>query len=104
MLFNSYEFIFLYLPIVLIGYFILGRSSNNKYTGFFQTANDIAGTEFAIPQIILPLGISFFTFTQTAYLVDAFRGETKNYSFWQFCLFVTVFPHLIAGPSFIMLI
>jgi D-alanyl-lipoteichoic acid acyltransferase DltB (MBOAT superfamily) len=47
---------------------------------------------------VLPLGISFFTFTQIAYLVDAYRGETKEYNFLNYCLFVVFFPHLIAGP------
>lgn len=71
-----------------------------KYTGFFlQNVNDMMGaTVFDVPQIVLPLGISFFTFTQTAYLIDAYRGETKNSSFLTYCEFVTVFPHLIAGP------
>lgn len=71
-----------------------------KYTGFFlETANFIIGRMvFEIPQIILPLGISFFTFTQTAYLVELYRRETKNHSFATYCEFVTIFPHLIAGP------
>ncbi|NES81878.1 MAG: MBOAT family protein, partial [Moorea sp. SIO2B7] len=49
-------------------------------------------------QIILPLAISFFTFQQIAYLVDAYRGETKEYNFLSYCLFVSFFPQLIAGP------
>ena len=78
--------------IVLLGYF--------KYTDFFLgTANLLAGTNiFDLPHIVLPLGISFFTFTQTAYLVDAYRGQAKNRSFLTYCEFVTIFPHLIAGP------
>lgn len=77
--------------LILLGYY--------KYTGFFlNSINEIAGGSFVIPNIILPLGISFFTFTQTAYLVDAYRGETKNYDLLTYSLFVTVFPHLIAGP------
>ena len=55
-------------------------------------------TGFALYNIALPLGISFFTFTQTAYLVDVYRGETKEYSKSDYLLFVTIFPHLIAGP------
>lgn len=70
-----------------------------KYMGFFlKTMNDIFGGNIDISYIILPLGISFFTFTQTAYLIDAYRGETKGYSFLTYALFVTIFPHLIAGP------
>ena len=77
--------------LLLLGYF--------KYTGFFlSSTNALLGTDWAVPHIVLPLGISFFTFTQTAYLVDAYRGETQRYSFLTYCLFVTIFPHLIAGP------
>lgn len=78
--------------VVLLGYF--------KYADFFlETANTIAGANyFDLLHIILPLGISFFTFTQTAYLVDAYRGEAVNKSFLTYCEFVTIFPHLIAGP------
>ena len=56
------------------------------------------GTDIVLEQIILPLAISFFTFQQIAYLVDAWRGETKEYNFLHYCLFVTFFPQLIAGP------
>lgn len=80
------------INVLLLGYF--------KYTDFFlNTLNDVTGTNFFdLPHIILPLGISFFTFTQTAYLMDAYRGEAKNQSFATYCEFVTIFPHLIAGP------
>ena len=80
------------INVLLLGYF--------KYTDFFlSTVNDVAGANlFDLPHIVLPLGISFFTFTQTAYLVDAYRGEAKNHSFVTYCEFVTIFPHLIAGP------
>ena len=164
MLFNSYEFIFIYLPITFFVYFALAKFRKTKlatgwlvfasiafygywdisyvpllmasicfnyfvgvkieqtnrkkqvltfgivcnllllgyfkYTDFFLTTlNDINVVQiFDLPHIILPLGISFFTFTQTAYLIDAYRGETKHYSFMTYCLFVTIFPHLIAGP------
>lgn len=163
MLFNSYEFIFIFLPIVLAIYYVLGHMKQYhlastwlviasivfygywdyryvplllasicfnyfigrriedtiykkrylilglcgnllllgyyKYTGFFmEQINLLAGTNWLIPHIILPLGISFFTFTQSAYLIDAYRGETAKYSFLKYCLFVTIFPHLIAGP------
>lgn len=162
LLFNSYEFIFLFLPVTFAGFFLLGRCKKNyamlwlvaasfifygywdyryvpllfssilfnylvgrqiektrskkwllfgiavnvlllgyfKYTDFFLgTINDIAGESyFALPHIVLPLGISFFTFTQSAYLVDVYRGEAVNSSFAAYCEFVTIFPHLIAGP------
>jgi D-alanyl-lipoteichoic acid acyltransferase DltB (MBOAT superfamily) len=48
--------------------------------------------------VILPLGISFITFQKIAYLVDAYQGKTREYNFLHFCLFVTFFPQLIAGP------
>lgn len=163
MLFNSYEFIFIYLPIVFAGFFILGGKFGRraavgylvtaslafygywdvryvplllgsilfnflvghtieqasrkrlwlvvgivgdltllgyyKYMGFFlRTAQSMGGFTGEIPEIVLPLGISFFTFTQIAYLVDAYRGETKGCSLLDYMLFVTIFPHLIAGP------
>lgn len=69
-----------------------------KYTGlFFETLNAMGGS-YNVPHIVLPLAISFFTFQQIAYLVDAARGETKEYNFRHYCLFVTFFPQLIAGP------
>ena len=162
MLFNSYEFIFLFLPITLIGYYaaakfiknqaaklflifasvcfysywdinnlpvllasicvnyFFGRQLTNnrskkiliagivfnllflgyyKYTNFIiENLNYLFDAGFTMQNIILPLGISFFTFTQTAYLVDVYRGETKAYSKSDYLLFVTIFPHLIAGP------
>ncbi|MDO9046618.1 MAG: MBOAT family O-acyltransferase [Methylobacter sp.] len=48
--------------------------------------------------IILPIGISFFTFTQIAFLVDTYQGKVKEHNFTHYLLFVTYFPHLIAGP------
>jgi D-alanyl-lipoteichoic acid acyltransferase DltB (MBOAT superfamily) len=167
MLFNSYPFIFAFLPVVLAGYFLIGRRSfamaalwlglaslafygwwNPRYValllvsiavnfvigratararesgllahakallvvglvfnlgllGFFKYANffvenvNALGAGLTLPNIILPLGISFFTFTQIAFLVDAHRGIAKEYSPIHYLLFVTYFPHLIAGP------
>lgn len=66
-----------------------------------ETINAVLGFSYDIPHILLPLGISFFTFTQTAYLVDAYRGEARGLgggTFLHYLLFVTIFPHLIAGP------
>ena len=77
--------------IVLIAYF--------KYVNFFvNNINHLFATNFELEQIVLPLAISFFTFVQITYLVDAYRGETKEDNFFNYCLFVTFFPHLIAGP------
>jgi D-alanyl-lipoteichoic acid acyltransferase DltB (MBOAT superfamily) len=70
-----------------------------KYATFFVvSANDIFSASYSVPDIVLPLGISFFTFTQIAFLVDVYRGKVHEYSFPHYVLFVTYFPHLIAGP------
>jgi len=58
----------------------------------------ITGFQWQPERIVLPLAISFFTFQQIAFLVDAFRGNTREYGFLHYCLFVTFFPQLIAGP------
>jgi len=70
-----------------------------KYMNFFlDNANAVLGTSASLGTIILPLGISFFTFTQIAFLADAYQGKAREYSFVHYGLFVTYFPHLIAGP------
>lgn len=71
-----------------------------KYSGFLaELANQIAGTGLLpIPDVILPLGLSFYTFQQIAYLVDANAGDAHETSFARYLLFVTFFPQLIAGP------
>src|SRR5260370_26203987 len=165
MLFNSYQFIFLFLPIAIIGYFALGRlgnlapviwlalaslvfySASNwqfvplllasvafnyviglfliskrlravarlavltvgvagdlvvlgyfKYAGFLAAnLNAIFSTGLTV-EILLPVGISFYTFTQIAFLVDAYRRNVARYALPHFALFVSYFPHLIAGP------
>lgn len=166
MLFNSYGFIFLFLPVTLFVFFKIGKSGFHniaiawlvgaslffygwwnpaylglmlgsilfnyavgisltseefkssrqlilflgiaanllllayyKYANFFiDSLNQLFGNIFYIDTIILPLAISFFTFQQIAYLVDTYRGETKELNFLHYCLFVTFFPQLIAGP------
>ncbi len=165
MLFNSYEFIFLYLPVVFFGFFCIARSNHKlaalwlavaslffygwwnprfvllllasvvfnyvlgslispirqtprakvflvtgiatnlvllgvfKYVNFFiVTLNSLTTMPIATIDIVLPLGISFFTFTQIAFLVDVQRGLAREYNFIHYLLFVTYFPHLIAGP------
>jgi D-alanyl-lipoteichoic acid acyltransferase DltB (MBOAT superfamily) len=165
MLFNSYGFIFLFLPIALSGFFALGRLGHLaaiiwlafvslafyaignwqfvpllvasiafnytagylliekkfrpaarrivliagvggdllilaifKYAGFFAAnLNAVFATGLTV-NILLPVGISFYTFTQIAFLVDAWRGRVARYALPHFALFVTYFPHLIAGP------
>ena len=77
--------------LVLLGYY--------KYADFFvSSANSALGTDWPILGIILPIGISFFTFTQIAFLADAYAGKVTEYRFIYYVLFVTYFPHLIAGP------
>lgn len=169
MFFNSYEFIFLFLPLTLLGFYKLGDLGNKrlqfiwliiaslifygrwnpayvlllltsvgvnytvglaltqahlttneklgklwliagiifnvgllgyyKYSNFFiDTANSAFGTSLFISSIVLPLGISFYTFQQIAYLFDTREGETKDYSFLEYCLFVCFFPYISAGP------
>lgn len=79
--------------------FNVGLLAYFKYTDFFlENFNGLFGTEVPLPHIILPLGISFFTFTQIAFLVDAYRREVKEYNLLHYMLFVTYFPHLLAGP------
>jgi alginate O-acetyltransferase complex protein AlgI len=168
MLFNSYHFIFLYLPVVLAGFYVLNlfrRSAaivwlggaslffygswdwrylplllgsvvfnygmgillmrgderwsprlrlfavifavgaNLAALGYYKYANFLVDNlDLALPQpvhlarIILPIGISFFTFTQIAFLIDTYVGEAREPRFSNYLLFVTYFPHLIAGP------
>ena len=70
-----------------------------KYTDFFiDTANSLIGEPIPLQHIVLPLGISFFTFQKIAYLVDASRGEVEDHDFLEYCFFVMFFPQLIAGP------
>jgi alginate O-acetyltransferase complex protein AlgI len=70
-----------------------------KYTNFIvDSINDVSGASLYISRIVLPLGISFFTFQKIAYLVDAYQGKTREHNFLHFCLFVVFFPQLIAGP------
>mgnify|MGYP003343037928 CR=1 FL=1 len=76
--------------LLLLGFF--------KYTNFFIEGVNRIGGNLSPIEIVLPLGISFFTFTQIAFLVDAYRGIAKEYKFSHYLLFVTWFPHLIAGP------
>ena len=70
-----------------------------KYADFFiENFNLATSSNVNLLHLVLPLAISFFTFQQIAYLVDSYRGETKEYDFLNYALFVTFFPQLIAGP------
>jgi alginate O-acetyltransferase complex protein AlgI len=162
MLFNSYFFVFIYLPVVLTAFFtccyfqlkkaaqislllsslffyaywdirflpllvgsiafnfwignqiyrtgnkayvIFGIASNLallfyfKYLNFFiSSSNALFSSDMSLIEIVFPLGISFFTFTQIAYLVDVYQQKALPGNWSSYGLFVTVFPHLIAGP------
>lgn len=77
--------------LALLGYF--------KYSDFFiSNVNFTFGSHIEPLHLALPLAISFFTFQQIAYLIDSYKGETSEYDFLNYALFVTFFPQLIAGP------
>ena len=169
MLFNSYIFIFLFLPICIVGYFLLNKTGKYqlgrafllgmslwfygyfnpaylliivssvcinylfylwmsrlqqqdknkfckpvmifavavnlgiigyfKYMDFFiENVNAVAGTDWPLKHIMLPLGISFFTFQQISFIVDTYRGQVPKYDFLTYACYVTFFPQLVAGP------
>lgn len=74
----------------LLGYF--------KYLGFFIQIFDDLGAGLTVPQVVLPLGISFFTITQLLYLYDCYAGARPEHRILDYALFVSFFPHLLAGP------
>jgi len=167
MLFNSFEFVFLFLPITVVGFFLISRQGSRplaiaylsaasmffyawwnpsylllilaevvfnfllgrqlarpdlsprarllltifgvgtmlvvlgyfKYTYFIlEILREAGGPVWSVGKIILPLGISFHSFQQIAYLVDSYKRKAPRYGFGEYCLFVTFFPQLIAGP------
>ncbi len=70
-----------------------------KYYDFFiENLNAVFKTDFVLKNILLPLGISFFTFQQLSFVIDAYKGELPKYSFIDYACFVTYFPQLVAGP------
>jgi len=161
MLFGTYEFLFIFLPVTLIVYFLLaekyfyyakawliaaslffyaywnpinvliiisvsvvnfflakhliktrsrvvltlGIVANLTVLGYYKYAdffifnlNLLTGQNISLLHIVLPLGISFFTFQKIALLVDSYQGKVAKLSFSDFCLFATFFPQLLAGP------
>lgn len=166
MLFNSYVFVFLFFPLVVLGYYafhywkkpkmalgylllmsmlfygynsikyllilmvsivlnyalagLFGRTKRTalrrlllaaglllnlgilfyyKYYDFFiENINRWLKTDYAFLQLILPLGISFYTFQQLSYVIDSYWGECERYSFLEYASYVAFFPQLIAGP------
>ena len=87
------------------GFLVFGLAVNLALLGLFKyadfairTIDMAAGAHIAALNIVLPLAISFFTFQQIAFLVDSYQGKAPERSFSAYCLFITFFPHLIAGP------
>ena len=81
----------IFINIAILGYY--------KYSNFFiENLNYISNHSYTLETIILPLAISFFTFQQITYLIDSYKGITSDHNFIHYCLFVTFFPQLIAGP------
>ncbi len=80
--------------------FDLGMLFVFKYLGFFMTnLKALTGKDFAIPQIALPIGISFFTFQAISYVADIYMGRTDfQNNILKSALYIAFFPQLIAGP------
>lgn len=79
------------LNILLLAYF--------KYANFLiDNINQVFYSDIYLFKILLPVGISFFTFQQIAFLVDNYRDKNLRYEFINYASFITFFPHLFAGP------
>ena len=77
----------------------LGLLAYFKYAGFFvANLNAALGAQWELGRVVLPIGISFYSFTQIAYLVDTYQRRVNEHKPVHYGLFVTYFPHLIAGP------
>ncbi len=86
--------------LLLLGIFLnLGLLAYFKYFAFLiEIVNRFASSALTVPDILLPLAISFFTFQQITYLVDSYKGKAERSSALNYAVFVTFFPQLIAGP------
>ncbi|MDD5673378.1 MAG: MBOAT family protein [Chitinivibrionales bacterium] len=77
----------------------IGLLAYFKYTDFFiGNLNGLLHADFSLLHIVLPLGISFFTFQQIAYIIDCYQGKVEGQNILDYCLFVSFFPQLISGP------
>lgn len=87
-----------YLAISIISN--LGILGYFKYTNFFiQSVNDLSGSDFHLKAIILPVGISFFTFQSISYIIEVYRKEVKlAETFLDYIFYISFFPQLVAGP------
>ncbi len=86
--------------ITLTVIFNIGLLAIFKYTNFIvDNINYLFGISINVPEISLPLGISFFTFQAMSYVIDVYRDDAKyNKSFVDIALYITLFPQLVAGP------
>ncbi|MDE5856836.1 MAG: MBOAT family protein, partial [Muribaculaceae bacterium] len=85
-------FVSIVISLSVLGYF--------KYAHFFLwNWNAMVEGNFQLPDIILPVGISFYTFQSISYIVDVYRGRVKpTESWWDYLFFLSFFPSLVAGP------
>lgn len=87
--------IYLFLPIIIN----IGLLLYYKYSNFtISNINHLLGKEFPLLEIMLPIGISFFTFQQIAYLVAIYHGELENHRLLDYCIFILYFPKILMGP------
>lgn len=85
--------------LVVAVFFNIGLLFYFKYYDFFvENINYVFRSDFTLHYLVLPLGISFFTFQQLSFIIDTYKKEVGNYNFLTYALFVTYFPQLIAGP------
>ena len=117
--YNNVKYVFVLGVSILLNWFIcfLLRKSKRKsllvvgillnvgsifyfkyYNFFIENFNKLLSADFQLRNIVLPLGISFFTFQQISFLIDSYRGETRDYTFVEYAAFVSFFPQLVAGP------
>lgn len=87
-------------PLLILGVLLnLGTLGVLKYTNFvLENIGRLTGHTFGAVSLLLPLGISFFTFQQVAYLVDAYQGKAERYALDEYALFVSFFPYVMSGP------
>lgn len=86
--------------LLIAGLFMnLGILFYYKYYDFFiENVNAWFKTDYAFLRLMLPLGISFYTFQQLSYVIDSYKRECEKYSFLEYAAYVAFFPQLIAGP------
>lgn len=100
LLLNRIDVLFVRKLILIIGMALnIGVLFYYKYLGFFvENINTVFNTNFIVTKLLLPLGISFFTFQQVSFVIDSYKKTVPKYSFLDYALFVSFFPQLIAGP------